>query len=323
MTLPPSVDYLVKLTQIDVEMTAMDYDLNDVVVFTKVVETRSFTAAGKALGLPNSSVSRKVSRLEEHLGTQLLQRTTRKLNLTDAGQLYYERSVRLISGLDEAEAVLAHSRSTPRGRVKLSAPPEHEFSMHVVNEFLRRHPEVRVDVEFSSEQINIIQEGYDVALVAGEVQNLSVVAHRLFDSPFQLLVSPGYLERRGTPRTVADLSDHDCLVFGGSSLSGSWSLRDGREVVKVPVQGRIAANHIGALKSAVLAGHGIGLLPKLAFHAELAAGSVVEILPGASPEPVPVSVTYASGRFLTPAVRALVDFIKEELPPKAQAALDC
>jgi len=295
----------------------VNHDLNDVLVFTKVVELRSFTAAGQALGLPNSSISRKVTRLEEHLGAKLLHRTTRKLSLTDAGQLYYERSVRLVAGLEEAENMIANTQATPRGRVKMVAPPEHVFTMQLVNEFLELYPEVRVDLRFTAEPVNIIHEGYDIAILAGAVSNLSVTAAKLFDSPFQLVASPGYLKRRGTPKTVSDLADHDCVIFGRSSASDTWELRDGAETVRVPVHGRLAANHLGGISAAVLAGHGIGLLPYVGVREDIEAGAMVPVLKSCAPPSVPIYVTYESGKLLAPAVRVLLEHVKKHFASKA------
>ncbi len=295
----------------------MTSDLNDVLVFIKVVELRSFTAAGDALGLPNSSISRKVTRLEDRLGVRLLHRTTRKLSLSDNGQLYYERAVRLIAGLEEAENILADTCATPRGRVKLIAPPEHAISMKIVNDFLSIYPEVRVDVHLTSAPVNIIHEGVDVAIVAGCANNLSVTAHKILDSKFILVASPEYLRKRGTPKTLSDLSTHDCVIFGRSSSNQIWNLQDGTESVKVPVHGRVASNHLQAIFSSVVADHGIALVPELLCGKLLASGQIIQVLKSAEPPPTPLFVTYENGKLLAPAVRALVKHIKENFKEEA------
>lgn len=297
----------------------MPPDLNDVLVFAKVVETRSFTAAGKALGLPNSSVSRKVARLEEGLGARLLSRSTRRLSLTEAGRLYYERAVGLLSGLEEAAAVLAEAQSTPRGRVRMLAPPEHSVSIQLVSEFLHRYPEVRVDLTLTTQNVNIIEQGYDLAFVAGPVANQSVVAHKLMDSRFRLVASPTYLKRRGIPESIDALSDHDCIIFGTSSAGTTWALRGSAGEVRVPVRGRLAVNNLTAVRDAVLAHHGIALLPGIGLGEALRTGRMQVVLEGAEPEPVTLWVTYAGTRYLTPAVRALVDHAREHFQEVAQA----
>ena len=290
----------------------MERDLNDVRIFTKVVEARSFTAAATALGLPNSTVSRRVSRLEKALGVRLLHRTTRKLSLTDAGHVYYERSVRFFSELEDAENELAQSRSTPRGRIRVIAPVEHTISVLLVTEFLGRYPEVRVDMEFSSRDLNIIHEGFDVAIHVGVITNMSVVAHKLIDSPFRIVASPSYLKERGCPTSIASLTDHDCLILGPSSSNAAWTLPDGgRCETRIPVRGRLAANHLAAVRAAACAGLGVALLPLVTCRSDIEAGVLRVVLPGVAPPPVPVHVIYPSGGVLAPSVRAFVDFVRE------------
>ena len=296
----------------------MGRDLNDVVVFTKVVEARSFTAAGKILGLPTSTVSRRVSRLEEELGVRLLQRTTRKLSLTEAGQLYYERGVRAFAELEDAENLLAESRSEPRGRVRVIAPVEQTITIQVITEFLVAYPQVRVELECASRELNIIQEGYDVAVHAGEVSNLSVVARKLIDSPFLIVASTEYLKHREAPQAPAELADHDCLILGDSSSRATWTLAGaGDATVRVPVQGRLAVNHLQALRTAVLAGLGIAALPLLVCGEDIRQDRLQVVLPGIAPPPIPIFVTYPSGKFLAPAVRVFVEFMRERFPQVA------
>jgi DNA-binding transcriptional LysR family regulator len=289
----------------------MTSDLNDIKVFSKVVEAQSFSAAARLLGLPNSTVSRRVSRLERDLGVQLLHRTTRKLSLTEQGQLYYERSARVLAELEDAENQLAASQKSPRGRVKVLVPVEHTLSSEIVQGFLVQYPEVRVDMLFSSDDVNIIQEGFDASIHIGRVTNESVVAHCLMDSPFRLVASPEYLKSQGTPENVAALSDHECIIFGPSSSSAIWDLRGKNdEEIRVPVRGRLAVNHMAAVRDAATAGLGIALLPLLSCQAVLDAGTLRAILPEVCAPAVPIYITYPGGRFLAPSVRAFVDHVR-------------
>ena len=288
----------------------MDRDLNDVLIFTKVVESGSFTAAARGLGLPNSTVSRRVARLEANLGLRLLQRTTRKLNLTEAGQLYYDRSAQAFAGLEEAEHILAETQSTPRGRVRITAPVEHSILMRLVTPFLEAYPEVRVDLELTNRHVNLVHEGFDVAIHAGQLADSSVVAYRLMDSPFQLVASPSYLDQHGEPLSIQDLSDHDCIVFGGSSSNTTWQLPGPAGTVKVPIRSRVAVNHFQGVRDAALAGLGIALLPSMVGGEDLRAGRLRVVLDGISPPPVPVWVLYPARQYLAPAVRVFVDFVK-------------
>jgi len=286
-------------------------DLNDVLIFLQVVKSGSFTAAGQDLGVPTSTVSRRVSRLEEQLGVQLLQRTTRKLSMTDAGRLYFEQGTSTFAGLEEAENQLADAQASPKGRVHATAPLEHSVSMRLVTPFLERYPDVRVDLELTNRSVNIIEEGYDASIYAGPIANLSVVAHKLMDSPFRLVASPEYLATRAPPQRPTDLSDHDCVLFGAASSGATWTLPDEGGDVAVQVRGRVAINHLAGVLHATLAGLGVALLPELVCGPDIAGGRLVVLLPGVAPPPVPVWITHPAGRYLSPAVRAFVTHVRE------------
>ena len=296
-------------------------DFNDVFVFVKVVTAGSFTAAGRELGLPKSTVSRRVSRLEQELGLRLLNRSTRKLSLTEAGRLYFDRSEQLFDGLVETEGALAATLAKPRGRVRVAAPAEHGISTELVVEFLAAFPEVQVDMELSGRDVNIVEEAFDVAIRPGPLTNESVVAHRLFESPFRLVASPQYLEARGAPKSVQELTSHDTLVFGLPNPNPSWTLPGPDAPTRVALKPRATFNHLDGVRAAALAGHGIALLPTLTCGRNLAAGELVVVLPEISPEPVTIWLTYASGRYVLPAVRAFIDFTKQRFHELAQSPL--
>jgi len=299
-------------------VSLIDRNLNDIVAFVQVVDSGTFTAAAKRLRMPVSTVSRKVARLEASLEVQLLRRTTRSLSLTEAGREYYERSVAALSSLEEAENVLAETRASPRGRVHLAAPVEHSVTMRLVASFLRRYPDVRVDIDFTARAVNILDEGFDASIHVGPPVNLSTVARKLMDSPFKVVASPDYLAVRGTPRNVQELVKHDFVVFGASSAQPSVSLMAGGQAVPVKVGSRIAVNHMGAVRDAVSSGLGIGVLPVLGIDAELASGALVAILDGAEPPAVPLYVTYAAGGLLPPAVRVFVDHVLSNFSSEAK-----
>lgn len=303
---------------------SLDRDLNDVLIFLQVVTSGSFTAAGRELGVPTSTVSRRVSRLEEQLGVQLLQRTTRKLSLTDAGRLYYDRGTATFAGLDEAENMLAEAQANPKGRVRATAPLEHSGSMRLVTSFLELYPDVRLDLELTNRTVNIIEEGYDASIHAGPIVNLSVVAHKLLDSPFRIVASPEYLSKRGAPETAADLSEHDCIVFGSASSGSTWALPSEGEERQVQVRGRIAVNHMSGVRDAAIAGLGIALLPEITCGSNVARGELAVLLPGIAPPAVPLWITHPGGRYLAPAVRAFVTHVRENFArlvvPTADAA---
>ena len=301
---------------------SIDRDLNDVLIFLQVVRSGSFTAAGRALQVPTSTVSRRVARLEEQLGVRLLQRTTRKLSLTDSGQLYFERGTGFFAQLEEAENMLADAQTNPKGRVRATAPVEHTVSTRVVMPFLERFPEVRVDMELTGRSVNIIEEGFDVAISTGPLASMSVVAHKLMDSKFNIVASPAYLDRRGTPKDIDAISDHDCVIFGTTSSAATWTLPGPEGPVTVPVHGRIAINHMTAIRDAARAGMGLAVLPELVCHDALANDELRVVLPGIAPEAVPIWVTHPAGRFLAPAVRAFVAHVRENFETLAMPSRD-
>lgn len=288
-------------------------DMNTLRVFTQVIERGSFTAAGKSLNMPTSTVSKRISKLEEDLGVRLLVRTTRSLSMTDAGRTFYDSCVRALGELDTVLDILSDAQATPRGVVRVHAPPEHGVTTQITNAFLHEHPEVRVEMTFSARDINIIEEGFDVAIIAGSPTNLSVVAHKLMDSPFVLVASPAYSRAHGTPRTPKELSEHACVLF--SATQTHFTLDDD---TKIPVRGRVAANHLLAVRDAALAGHGIALLPELACSDELRAGELVALLPAHAPSPVPLYITYPAGRYMPAAVRAYITFARSHFSGLAQ-----
>lgn len=290
---------------------SINRELNDVLVFLQVASSGSFTAAGKELGVPTSTVSRRVSRLEEELGVRLLQRTTRKLSLTEAGQLYYERGATFFAGLEETENMLAEAQANPKGRVRVAAPLEHDISVQLIASFLDRYPEVRVDLEMADRAVNIIEEGFDAGMVAGELTNPSVVAHKLMDSSFQVVASPDYLQRRGTPETPDDLDDHDCVVVGPASAAGTWVVTTPSGPETVAIRGRVAANHLSAARHMAQTGLGLAQLPTLSCRAALEDGTLCEVLSGWARPPVPIWITHAPGPHLAPAVRAFVEHVRE------------
>ena len=290
-------------------VTTIERDLNDVTFFVQVVQSGSFTRAAGVLGYPTSTVSRRVARLERALGTLLLQRTTRKLSLTDAGQLYFDRSVQVLSELDQVERTLAHAQTSPSGRVRFAAPLEHEGSMRLVTAFLDAYPEIRVDLDLTSRQVNLVEEGYDVAIQAGDLPQSSLTARKLMDSPFRLVASPTYIAARGEPVDVRALREHDCVVFGHSSSGATWLLGSAKDPVRVPVRGRFAVNNLQAARAAALAGLGIALLPTIVCGEDVKSGRLRVVLQEAVPPAVPIWLVYAGGRLLTPAVQAFVEFL--------------
>ena len=288
----------------------MAQDLNDLLVFTRVVNAGSFTAAAVVLGLPKSTVSRRLSRLEERLGVRLLQRTTRKLNLTDAGRTLYVRSARIMSDLEDAERAVTEMREEPRGRLRVTAPVELPAMPQLVTDFLDRFPDVQIDLDLTNRYVDLVEEGFDVAVRAGQLSDSSLVARKIGDTRRSLVASPVYVARRGTPQNIGDLADHDCVLFGRWSTNATWTLSGPQGPTKLQVKGRISVNHLDAARHAALTGFGIALLPVDWVADDLAAGRLLSVLPDASPPPGSLWAVYPSRKHVPAAVRAFIDFLK-------------
>jgi DNA-binding transcriptional LysR family regulator len=243
-------------------------DLNLVTAFVRVVEQQSFTSAAKALGLPKSSVSRRVTELEDELGVQLLHRTTRKLALTEAGRSYYEQAERALSELQAAAESATGMDTEARGIVRMTAP----FDIGVLGladmlaEFAQLYPDIHVDLSLSSKVVNLVDEGFDLGIRGGPSRDASLVARRAGKASLALYASPDYLNKRGRPKTIDDLVQHDCVLFRAQHGKTIWKLEDARgEVSSIEVRGRVSVDELLFVRQAVGVGMGIGLLPTLVF----------------------------------------------------------
>jgi DNA-binding transcriptional LysR family regulator len=274
-------------------------------LFVQVVDAGSFSAAGRLLGVPASTVSRQISRLEERLRARLLHRSTRALTLTEVGQVYYERAARIVVDVRDTEEAIATLQTEPSGMVRVSAPPMNlEFSYldDLVAKFLAKYPRVRLRVELESRYVDLVAEGFDAALRGGPLRDSSLVARRLLPTQGICVASPGYLAERGTPSDPDDLAEH-CLLTGSRPR---WPLRDGGSV---KVTGRLAANDLTILRTAALAGLGIAYLPHLYVRNDLAAGTLVQVLADdAGTDGDGFSLVFPHHRYLQAKVRAFVDF---------------
>ena len=223
----------------------LDVDLNDIRVFVEVVKAQSFTGAGRALGMPRSTVSRRIAKLEKRLGARLLHRTTRRLQLTDIGSSYFERCAQSLSAIDDAEVEVRASQDTPRGRIRVTAP--HDLGRHlapVVRRVIGTYPDVTIDVELTQRMVDLVGEGFDLALrAASQMPDSSLIARRIGGGDALLYASPAYLAARGTPHDIGDLAAHDCLVLGGGR-NHTWRLIKNGEEITVPVSVRVNAGSL-------------------------------------------------------------------------------
>ena len=293
-------------------------ELHGMSFFIKAVESGSFTAAAEAMGISPSAVSKQISRLEDRLGVQLLNRTTRKLGLTEAGATFYERSARIMQEVEEAEALVTTLHKAPRGLLRVSAPML-LGQMHVAPataEFLTRYPEMRLELNFIDRTVDLIEEGIDVALRLDELPDSTMVARRLAPHRRVLCGSPAYFERRGVPKTPADLARHNCLTYGSGHPNRAWFFKDEKGRHPMEVHGTFQTNNAEALRQAVLGGLGIAMLPTFLVGSDLSAGLLRPILSDYVSADTVIYAVYPQHRHQSPKVRAYVDFMTERFGPR-------
>ncbi len=283
-------------------------DLNDIAVFARVVEAGSFTTAARLLGMPKTTVSRRVAALEREIGVRLLQRTTRSLNMTDAGRLYYEQSSQALRTIDDANRQLAEARVEPSGTIRISAPVG--FGGHFLNgtafEFLATYPKTRVELVLSDDKLNLVESGIDLAFRTGILSDSTLIARKLGSTHRILCGSPDYLARYGIPEGPPDLARHHCVIAGPSTAGAHWVLDGPRGQETVVVRGRFAANEMQAVMAAVIAGCGIAQLPRGPAEAAINNGRLRRVLDGYTTPTGGVYVVYPSSRHLSPLVKAFV-----------------
>lgn len=279
--------------------------------FVAVAETGQFTAAAERLGVSSSHVSRQVARLEERLQTRLLYRNTRKVTLSEAGQTFLQHCRRLQDAREEALRAVSDLSAEPKGLLRMTCAVAYgeRFVVPLVNEFMAQFPQLRVEIELSNRQLDLLHEGFDLAIRLGRLSDSRLVATRLAPRVMYLCATPDYLGRHGTPQNVAELAQHNCLV--GSS--DQWSfLEDGRET-QHRVQGNWRCNSGQAVLDAVLRGFGLCQLPDYYVLEHLRSGRLVSLLEAHQPPNTGVWALYPQQRHLSPKVRQLVDHLKEGL----------
>lgn len=290
-------------------------DLNRIAVFARVVEAGSFTAAASALGVRKSSVSRSVAALEADLGIRLLQRTTRKLSMTDAGRAYYQRARDALTGLDEAREAVSSLGAEPLGLVRVTAPVDFAGDLAAVaNAFLGEHPRVRLEVFLTARYVDLVKEGFDLAVRAGALTDSSLLARKLGDSDLALFASPSYLERAGRPRRLADLARHECILYRAGGGASTWRLGGPRGEEQVSVHGRVDADEFAFVRAMALAGFGIALAPVLMLAPLARSGELERVLPRYALRSSPVHVVWPSRRFEPAAVALFREAIARALP---------
>ena len=292
-------------------------DLNELVVFAKVAETRSFTAAAAELGLPKSTVSRKIAQLEERLGARLLQRTTRKLALTEVGAAYFERCTRIVADITAADRIVTDAQATPRGLVRVSAPVDlaSTFLGEVLADFSRAYPEILLELDATDRIVDLIDDGIDVGIRVGPLPESSLVARRLAPLCAFAVASPAYLAKAGTPTTAAEFATHPAAMFLPNGRRAPWSVAapDG-EVAEVG-EVRLGSSSMLAVVQATLAGAGVSVLPDFYVARHITQGRLTRLLPTFVGDRRELFAVYPSTRNLAPRVRAFIDHLVAAFDP--------
>jgi DNA-binding transcriptional LysR family regulator len=285
-------------------------DLIEAAVFVRVVQDGSFTKAAQSLDIPKSTVSRRLAELEARVGVRLLQRTTRKLALTDSGRLYFEHAARALAELEQAERAVGELQAVPRGTLRVTTPLAFSLLGPLLAEYLRRYPEVRVDLYASDRRVDLVEERFDLALRAGPARDSSLIARRL-GAVRRVLVAAPEVARKLRLKTPEDLARENCLVFAPDGKN--WTLTTGAKAVSVTVTPRMTVNDYDMLCSVTRAGFGVALLPEYQCTADVASGALRRLLPQWSAPEVPVYALYPSARHLSPSVAALLELLRTEL----------
>jgi len=292
--------------------------LNGMRVFAQVVEAKSFSAAADKLGMSKSLASRHVSALESALSVKLLNRSTRKLSLTEAGAVYYEHCARIVQEAELAEQRLTRTQSEPAGLVKVTAVPAFAVRhvLPALSEFYQKYPKIQVKLFCSNRPLDLGDEGCDLGIRVSFAPNPNLVARKLAANRSVLCASPAYLKRRGTPRRIEDLSKHECVLFPALAPKGVWTLRRDRRKYSVQVAGVFETDEMDVVRAAVAAGLGISILPLYMVGDALQQGHLVPLL--REYQVVPESaiyLVYLPNRTLSSRVRALIDFLAERFGP--------
>jgi DNA-binding transcriptional LysR family regulator len=292
-------------------------DLNDIVVFTKVVETKSFTGAAEQLGLPKSTVSRKLAQLEERLGVRLVQRTTRKLALTDIGEAYYERAARIVADLAAAEQLVTDMQSTPRGRLRVTAPIDLSASYlgGIISEFTAQHPDVNVELDATDRVVDLIEESFDVAIRIGPLPESTLIAKKLTSFVSLLCASPAYLAKKKAPATTEEIEEHDKVMFFPNARVSSWTLQNGEQTYELSRPVKFSSNNLMAVRAAALAGAGVSLLPEFIVACDIHEGKLVRVLPGWQSVPADVTAVYPARQNLPPRLSLFLEHLAKAMNP--------
>ena len=295
--------------------------LTGMAVFAKVAEARSFSGAARRLGISKSAASKQVAQLERYLKARLINRTTRRLSLTEVGAAFYEHCARMLAEAEAAELAVSRLYAEPRGTLRITSPAAfgHLHIAPAIPDFIARHPDVTVQIVMNDRAVDLAEEGFDVAVRMTRDQAPNVVARTLAPVRWAVCASPDYLKRHGMPRAPQELARHNCLFYSFMETASEWRFTSGAEVAAVEVRGNFTVNNSEALRQAVLRGLGIAMLPTFTVGQDLREKRLRPLLPGYRAHGTfgtEVCAVYLPNRYLSPKVRAFVDFFVERFGPE-------
>ncbi len=288
--------------------------LTEMQAFVTVVDQGGFTDAARKMGISKSAVSKHVSSLEQRLAVRLLTRTTRRVSPTEIGLAYYDRAQAVLHDAAAADEMVTAMQETPKGSLRVSVPVSFGVNQlsAAVARFLCAYPEIDINMVLDDRFVELVAEGYDMAIRVGRLEDSSLKARKLAEARIVLVAAPEYLASRGAPRSIDELSGHQLLHYTNLASGNFWKLRSpSGEERQVRVGGRLTANNGDSLMRAAEVGLGIAMLPAFILGDALESGRLVEVLPDNAPEPIGVFALYPEGRFTQPKLRALIDFLAE------------
>jgi DNA-binding transcriptional LysR family regulator len=288
-------------------------------VFVKVARAGSFAAGARELGISRAMATKHIMQLEGALGSRLFNRTTRSLNLTDVGASYLERCQQVLNDIEEMEAAVTQLQTEPRGVLKISAPPV-IGATHItraVVEFLKIHPDIKIDIVLQSSPGDLIDEGIDIAIYLGNLEDTSMVARKLATSPLVVCASPEYLKKYGIPKTPEDLINHSCLVNWAIAPRHKWQFRTESGLKFITVSGRVQTNAAHSIRIAAINGLGLVMLPTYIVGGDIEKGLLLTVLENYTLPPLDIHAVYPHRKYLSTKVRSFLDFLQEWLEPRA------
>lgn len=289
-------------------------DLRRMAIFSHVVETRSFTAAARRLGIARSAVSRQIALLEKSIGVRLLNRTTRSLSLTDAGETYYRSCARIVAEAEEATRQISQTSNEPRGTLKVAGPVAFGPQLAtLVAAFSQQYPALKIELLLDDRIVDMVDEGIDVSIRIGWLGDSSLIARKLGDSPRLLCASPDYIDRQGRPKAPAQLADHEWIIFTLLPTPHQWTFSRNNRRETVHVKGRIKTNSASAVRSLILGGCGIAALSNFLVGDDIRAGRLEHLLPSYDCGSAGVYAVYQDRRYQQAKVRLFIDFLQEHL----------